>query len=78
LLKWLFIGFGGISLLAGLLTFWLPLPIGVPLMLLGLTLLVRYSPHAREQLARLVLRYPRHLGFLSRLLHHGGRVPRDR
>lgn len=67
-LKWLYIGFGTVSLFGGMLTFWLPIPIGVPMMLLGSTLLVRYSPTARRQIARLVLRYPRTLGFLCRLL----------
>lgn len=68
LVKWLFIGVGTASIFGGMLTFWLPLPIGIPLMLLGTALLVRYSPTAKRQLARLVLRYPRRLGFLSRLL----------
>ena len=67
-IKWLLIGFGAASLFGGLLTFWLPIPTGIPMMLLGSTLLVRYSPTARRQIARLVLRYPRTLGFLSRLL----------
>lgn len=69
--KWLFIGFGTVSIFGGMLTFWLPLPIGIPLILLGTAILVRYSPLAREQLSRLVLRYPRTLGFLSRLLEVG-------
>jgi hypothetical protein len=67
-LKWLFIGFGTISVFGGVLTFWLPLPIGIPLMLLGTATLVRYSPFARHQVTRLALRYPQTLGFLNRLL----------
>jgi hypothetical protein len=38
---------GGLLVLAGLVTFWLPLPIGLPLILLGMPLLIRHSPHAR-------------------------------
>lgn len=68
LMKWLFIGFGAASVFGGMLTFWLPIPIGIPLILLGTALLVRYSPTVRRQVARLVLRYPRTLGFLNRLL----------
>ncbi len=34
-------------MLVGIVTFLLPVPIGLPLMLLGLPLLMRYSPHAR-------------------------------
>jgi len=67
-LKWLFIGLGTLSIFGGVFTFWLPLPIGIPLMLLGSAILVRCSPLARQQLSRLVLSYPRTLGFLSRLL----------
>jgi len=73
-LKWLYIGFGTISLFGGMLTFWLPLPIGIPLMLLGSALLIRYSPTAKRQLARLVMRYPRTLGFLSRLLEAENKI----
>lgn len=49
---------GGGLVLLGLLTFWLPLPIGVPLMLLGMPLLLRHSPHARLAWQRLRHRLP--------------------
>ena len=68
MLKWLFISFGSVSVLSGILTFWLPLPIGIPLMLFGTALLARYSPLARRQISRAVQRYPHTLGFLRRLL----------
>jgi len=48
--KWTLILLGSTLLLAGALTFWLPLPIGLPLMLLGLPLILRYSPTARRWL----------------------------
>ena len=37
---------GGLLVLLGVVTFWLPLPIGVPLILLGAPLLLRHSPRA--------------------------------
>lgn len=45
--KWALIGLGAIFAVAGFLTFWLPLPIGIPLLLIGLALLGRHSPRAR-------------------------------
>jgi hypothetical protein len=46
--KWSMIVTGGLLVLLGLVTFWLPLPIGIPLMLLGAPLVLRASPHARR------------------------------
>jgi hypothetical protein len=66
MLKWLLITLGCLSLFSGMLTFWLPLPIGIPLILMGTALLVRHSPHARQQIMRLVRRYPQTLGRLTR------------
>ena len=40
---------GGILLLAGLLTFPLPVPIGLPLLLFGLALLMRHSSKGKKQ-----------------------------
>jgi uncharacterized membrane protein YbaN (DUF454 family) len=60
--KWSFIVIGGLLVLLGLITFWLPLPIGVPLMLLGAPLLLRHSPHARAWWAQLRDRLPRGRG----------------
>ncbi|MDJ0741562.1 MAG: hypothetical protein QNJ91_17760 [Gammaproteobacteria bacterium] len=39
---------GALLVLLGVVTFWLPLPIGVPLILLGSPLLLRHSPRARR------------------------------
>lgn len=58
LMKWLLIGVGGLSVVAGMATFWLPLPIGLPLMLLGLMLLFRHSPYARRWILRAACSYP--------------------
>lgn len=58
-LKWLMILSGLIMLLLGVITFWLPIPIGLPLVVLGLFLLIRHSLTARRILGRLMRRYPR-------------------
>ena len=42
----------------GVLTFWLPLPIGLPLFLLGGVILLRHSAHARQAMAAASRRYP--------------------
>ncbi len=56
--KWLFIVAGGTLILAGVITFWLPLPIGLPMVLLGLPLVLRHSPHARSWWRKLHGRWP--------------------
>jgi hypothetical protein len=67
MLKWLLITLGCLSLFSGMLTFWLPLPIGIPLILMGTALLVRHSPHARQQITHLARRNPRVLGVLNKI-----------
>ena len=56
--KIILIGVGLAFLLAGLLTFWLPLPIGLPLAVVGAVLLTRHSPHARNWLLSASSRIP--------------------
>ena len=46
-LRWLLALLGLLLFVVGVFTFWLPIPIGLPLMLIGMTLMVRYSPVAR-------------------------------
>ncbi|MEN8131966.1 MAG: PGPGW domain-containing protein [Pseudomonadota bacterium] len=46
-------------LIAGLITLPLPLPIGLPLLLIGLALLARHSTDAKRLLVKLSRRYPR-------------------
>ena len=58
LLKWLYISFGTLSILGGLVTFWLPVPIGVPLMLIGTPIIMRHSVRGRRLILRLVRRFP--------------------
>ena len=66
--KWLLTGLGMVLLLAGAATFWLPLPIGVPLILLGGTLLLRHSPRSRRWLVAAAYRFPALRGYLDRWL----------
>ncbi len=56
-LKWLMILISVLQLLVGLLTLPLPVPIGLPIFLLDLALLVRYSSVAKKVLLRLSRRH---------------------
>jgi hypothetical protein len=62
-----FVGAGLLLIVAGIATFPLPLPIGLPLAAIGLTLVVRNSMTGRRRLAALLARYPRLRGALARL-----------
>ena len=60
----------------GVLTFWLPLPIGLPLFLLGGLILVKHSAYARQAVTAASRRYPairRGLRRLRRLQNGAGR-----
>lgn len=59
LLRALMTGVGLLIVLIGFLTFWLPIPIGLPLLAAGIALLVRFSASARRTLVNLMRRYPR-------------------
>ena len=52
-MKWIFISLGTLSVMGGVVTFWLPLPIGVPLFLIGIAFLMRSSPRVRDRIVRL-------------------------
>lgn len=56
--KWSLILAGGAAVVLGLATVWTPLPTGLPLLVVGSTLLVRNSPHARVFYRRVVARSP--------------------
>jgi len=71
LLKWLYIGFGTLTLIGGLITFWLPLPLGVPLMMIGTPIIMRHSVRGRRLLLRLRARFP----VLNRLFSRRRRQP---
>jgi hypothetical protein len=65
--KWVSILLGSLSIVTGLITFWLPLPIGLPLILIGLPLLMKHSPDFNRWIGRMGRQYPR-VGRLLALL----------
>lgn len=71
------ISLGAAAVTLGILTLWLPVPTGVPLLLSGLLILVRYSLSARRTLAGASRRYPlvRKILRRTRSLRRPGRKP---
>ncbi len=59
MLKWFWILFGSMSVLIGLLLIWSPLPLGLPLFMIGIPLLMKYSPHSRNSVLWLAGHFPR-------------------
>ncbi len=56
--KTLLLSLGGIIFLIGMITFPMPVPIGLPLMLIGMTIMLRISPTVRRKLLKLARRNP--------------------
>lgn len=50
--------FSSMLLLTGLITFPLPIPIGLPLLMVGLAIMVRHSSDAKRYLVKLSRRFP--------------------
>ena len=46
--KWLIAGVGLLLLTTGLITFWLPIPVGVPLLFVGVPIVMKNSPTGRK------------------------------
>ncbi|MCG8038826.1 MAG: hypothetical protein JAZ19_17540 [Candidatus Thiodiazotropha taylori] len=57
-MKWLYLSIGSLSIVSGLITFLLPLPIGVPLLLIGTPIIMRHSPTGRRWIMHLLRRFP--------------------
>jgi len=66
-IKWFVICLGALFIFAGLVTFWLPLPVGIPLMLIGLPLVMNNSPMVREKLLHATRDYPKISKILRRI-----------
>ena len=66
-IRWLMVLAGIVIVLAGLLTFVLPIPIGLPLLALGLFILARHSQIARYAIIKAARRYPGLRPLLRRL-----------
>ncbi|MDY6980151.1 MAG: hypothetical protein SV201_09730 [Pseudomonadota bacterium] len=58
MIKWFWIVLGSTSTLGGLLVLWSPLPLGLPLLLLGIPLLMKYSPRSRTTFTWFADRFP--------------------
>jgi hypothetical protein len=61
------ISIGGTLLAVGFLTFWLPIPVGLPLALIGILILTRYSMNVRQAIAGASRRFPRFRQWFKRL-----------
>jgi uncharacterized membrane protein YbaN (DUF454 family) len=67
MLKWMFISLGTISVMGGMVTFWLPLPLGLPLFLIGIALLMKSSPDVRNRILQLASGHPKIAKFVKRI-----------
>jgi len=65
--KWFFIISGTVLTLIGLATIWTPIPIGIPLLLIGIPLLMRYSPNGRKLILKLAVKIPHLKKALSKI-----------
>jgi hypothetical protein len=65
--KYFLLGLASVSFVGGMITFWLPFPIGLPLLLVSLSIFINYSKHARHLLFSLARGYPRIEEILKRL-----------
>jgi uncharacterized membrane protein YbaN (DUF454 family) len=66
LLRWIYTAVGFMLIAVGVVVFWLPIPLGIPLMLAGLVLIVRSSPRLGGRVVNRMERSP----VLSRLVRH--------
>jgi hypothetical protein len=58
---------GGMSIVGGILAFPLPFPLGLPLVIMGVTLLIRASPRTRAYVYYLAERYPKYFQYFKNL-----------
>ncbi|MGD8939142.1 MAG: hypothetical protein PVJ72_07175 [Gammaproteobacteria bacterium] len=56
---------GGLSVVGGIMSFPLPIPIGLPLMIVGLSLLIKTSPRTRDYIYYLAGRYPKYFRYFK-------------
>lgn len=66
-IRWLMVLIGSMIVIAGLLTLLLPIPVGLPLLALGLFILVRHSQIARYAVIKAARRHPGLRRLLRRL-----------
>ncbi len=65
--KTLSAGVGGVFVVTGFVVFWTPIPLGIPLMLIGLPLIMRNSPRSWLWLKQRARRSPRFESLLDRI-----------
>jgi len=58
MLRLFIVTFAVIVVIGGVITFWLPIPIGLPLLMLGLPLIMKYSPTGRVIVLRQTKKFP--------------------
>jgi hypothetical protein len=67
LLKLFYLIAGSLSVLSGMALFWLPLPFGIPLILLGTGLFMRSSPEVRKRIEEYI-KGRKYLHFVTRFI----------
>ena len=67
MLRWFFITLGTASVVGGILIIWTPVPLGLPLLMIGIPLLMKYSPTARKSILSLACRYPKVHDYLKNI-----------
>ncbi len=72
--KLLLITIGAMLMVLGIVVSWLPGPFGLPIVLLGLILILRYSTWFKRLFMRRVRRHPRLLGPLRALLRPHAKI----
>ncbi|MCG7897584.1 MAG: hypothetical protein JAY99_18250 [Candidatus Thiodiazotropha lotti] len=70
-MKWLYLSIGSLSIVSGLITFLLPVPIGVPLLLVGTPIIMRHSPTGRRWIMHMLRRFP---AMRKRIKEHEARI----
>jgi uncharacterized membrane protein YbaN (DUF454 family) len=66
-MKWLFLALGSITVFIGLLMLLLPIPLGLPLLVVGVPLVMRYSTRMRDWILNITERFPGIHDTLSRI-----------
>ena len=71
MLKWFWISTGTLSVMGALLVIWTPVPLGLPLLLIGVPLLMKYSPTFRRLVLQLAHQFPSFGRYLKRIMALG-------
>ncbi len=74
LLSRVFLVLGGVLVLLGLLDLLTPLPFGIPLILLGMTIILNTSQSAKKAFVRAGRRYPRTVGRVRKIMRNRRRA----